>query len=175
MFKFIPGIITVQLLTGVLIFFGLQIEANDDQTMVIIGILTIMLILLTGLWFAAIARKQYQNSLEITQEEYSKEREKIMVNAERQKARVVSRSQKEILKEIKHTSAATSFKMGLIFAGALTFGIIILYSQFLTAGLLIFTTVGGGLAGYLFRGRQESMRKQKLIGTNRQTIGQKPS
>ncbi len=166
MLKFIPGIILVQTGTGVLIFFGLQIEAYNYQAMAITAILTILMIILAGFWFSSIARNQYQSSLETTREEHARERETIRVNAERQKSRVVSRSQKEVMKEVKRTNAAASFKIGVTFAGALTFGVIMLYTQFITAGLLVLTTVGGGLAGYLFKGRRDRMKKQKLIGMN---------
>ena len=47
-------------------------------------------------------------------------------------------------------------------AGVVGFGAILLFTQFVTVGLLVLTTGGGAIAGYLARARQEYLgRKDK--------------
>ena len=66
--------------------------------------------------------------------------------------------------------------MGATFAGAVAFGAIMLYSQFVTFGLLILTTAGGGLAGYLARGRQLALaRKRELASQQQIKLANKPT
>ncbi len=161
MVKFFLGILTVQLVTIALFFAVMQTGLANTQMILTIGLLEALFSVLATFWFSALARQRYHNELETLKEEHFKEREKIKVNAERQKSRILSKSQKEILKESRRTQAAANFKIGAAFAGALIFGGIMLYTQFVTFGLLVLTTAGGGLAGYLTRGRQIALARKK--------------
>jgi len=133
-----------------------------------IGLLEILFSVLAGFWFSSMARQRHRDELETLKEEHAREREKIRVNAERQKARIVSKSQKQILKEARRAHAAANFKVGAAFAGVLAFGAVMLYSQFVTFGLLIMTAAGGGLAGYLARGKLMTNTRQKALPGKRQ-------
>ena len=52
-----------------------------------------------------------------------------------------------------------------------------LYTQFVTFGLLILTTAGGGLAGYLARGKQAALARKKELAVQQrlQSAEGKPS
>lgn len=161
MAKFLSGVLLVQAVTIALLFAAMQAGLDNTQLVLTIGLLEVLFCVLAAFWFSAIARQRHQNALETLKEEHAREREKIKVHAERQKSRILSKSQREILKESRRTQAAANFKVGASFAGALLFGGIMLYSQFVTFGLLILTTAGGGLAGYLTRGRQINLARKK--------------
>ncbi len=162
MVKFFLGILTVQLVTIALFFAVMQAGLANTQLVLTIGLLEVLFCVLATFWFSALAGQRYQNKLETLKEEHFREREKIKVNAERQKSRILSKSQKKILKETRRTQAAANFKIGAAFAGTLILGGIMLYTQFVTFGLLVLTTAGGGLAGYLARGQQIArIRKKK--------------
>ena len=163
MLKFLPKIILVQLVTIALFFAGTQTGQENMQLLLTIGLLEILFSVLAAFWFAATARELHLQELDSLKEAHAREREKIKVNAERQKSKIVSASEKKILKETRRAHAKASFKVGAAFASALAVGGLMLYTQFVTFGLLILTTAGGGLAGYLTRGRQMQLARKKEL------------
>jgi hypothetical protein len=163
MLKFLSGIIVVQLVTIALFFAVTQAGLDNTQLMLAIGLLEILFSVLAAFWFSAIARHRHQDELEALKETHAREREKIRVNAERQKSRIISKSHQQMLKETRRAHAGANFKVGVAFAGALAIGAFMLYTQFVTFGLLIMTTAAGGLAGYLGRGKQIAMAEKKKL------------
>ncbi len=171
MLKFLIGILLVQAGTIALFFAVTRTGLENTQLMLTIGLLEVLFSVLAAFWFSSIARQRHREELETAKEEHAREREKIRVNAERQKAMIVSKSHKQLLKETRRAHAAANFKVGAAFAGALAFGGVMLYSQFVTFGLLILTTAGGGLAGYLARGKQIArIRHKELMGGEQKKI-----
>jgi len=168
MLKFLFGVILVQAGTTALYYSAVQTGLENSQLLLTIGLLELVFSILAAFWFSTLARQQYREELEAARDEHAREREKIRVNAERQKARIVNKSQKQLLKETRRAQAAANFKIGATFAAALAFGGIMLYSQFVTFGLLILSTAGGALAGYLARGRQLSRTGQKKLAAGGQ-------
>jgi Flp pilus assembly protein TadB len=168
MLKFFPSILLVQGVAIALFFAITRAGLDNTQLVLTIGLLEILFSILAAFWFSAMARQRHRDELESIKEEHALEREKIKVNAERQKSRILSRSQQQILKETRRANAGANFKAGAAFAGALAFGGIMLYSQFVTFGLLILTTAGGGLVGYLARGKQLARARKKNITTRPQ-------
>lgn len=169
MLKFLGGILVVQIVTIGLLFAVTRTGIEDTQLRLTIALLEILFCILAGFWFSSMARHRHRDELDSIKEQHAREREELRVHAERQKARVVNKSQKQLLKETRRAHAAANFKVTMSFAGALTFGAIMLYSQFVTFGLLILTSAGGGLAGYLARGKMmEKSRHAKLSIKRRQ-------
>ena len=52
-------------------------------------------------------------------------------------------------------------KAGASFIGVIAVGGVMLFTQFVTMGMLLMTTAGGALAGYAYRTRQEIGRREK--------------
>ena len=161
MLKFWPGIILLQLVTLALFYVMGEIKLDVTQLLLTVGLVEILLSVLAAFWFAAIARQCHQDALETVKEEHAREREKIRVNAERAKTRIVNKSHKEMLKETRRAHAGANMKVGAAFAGALALGGLMISTQFVTFGLLLLTTAGGGLAGYMARGRQMALLGDK--------------
>jgi hypothetical protein len=173
MLKFFGGVLVVQIVTIGLLFAVTRTGIEDTQLRLTIGLLEILFCVLAGFWFLSMARHRHRDELDSVKEQHAREREELRVHAERQKARVVNKSQKQLLKETKRAHAAANFKVTMSFAGALAFGAIMLYSQFVTFGLLILTSAGGGLAGYLARGKmlERSKRgKYERVGSQRRNV-----
>ena len=168
MLKFLVGVVLVQLVTIALFFAVTRTELDNTQFMLTIGLLEILFSVLAAFWFSSIARQRHRDELETVKDAHAREREKIRVNAERQKSRIVSKSHQQILKETRRAHAGANFKVGAAFAGALALGGIMLYSQFVTFGLLILTTAGGGLAGYLARGKRIALTRKKELAQQQQ-------
>jgi Flp pilus assembly protein TadB len=156
MLKYIPGILLLQAVTIALVLIA---PADlEDWGWLRLAIPVLIAGLLTAFWFGAIAAHQRKDEISRLKEDHAKERETIRVNAERAKTRLVKQSQKKTLQEVRRTSIRANMKIGLAFAGAAGVGGLLILTQFMSLGLLILTTAGGALGGYLLRIRQEKGR-----------------
>ncbi len=160
MLKYFTAILLIQVITVVLVLL-----APDDLQG--IGWLRLALPLLlicvvAAFWFNSMASHLRKDHLARADRRFAKEREKIRVNAERAKTRVVKQAQKDIAREAKTTHAKASFKVGAAFAGAIGAGALMLLLGSMTLGLSILTTAGGALGGYLYRARKEINSKDAL-------------
>ncbi|CAA6822539.1 MAG: Unknown protein, partial [uncultured Thiotrichaceae bacterium] len=95
-------------------------------------------------------------------EAHAKEREKIRVSAERAKHRITKEAQKQVEKEIRSTSAKANFKVGAVVAGAVGIGGLLVLTQFVALGVMVLTTAGGTMGGYLLRYKHEKERNRLL-------------
>jgi len=157
MLKFFFGIIIIQLATVTLVLL-----APDDLHG--IGWLRLLIPLLvvgffTAFWFASMAKHKSKDELSQVKAEHAREREKIQINAERAKTRMMKKTQQQIAREAKITHGKANFKVGAAFAGVMGLGALMLLTQFLTLGIVTLTTAGGALGGYLYRGRRESRNR----------------
>ncbi|MCI5144803.1 MAG: hypothetical protein D3923_04580 [Candidatus Electrothrix sp. AR3] len=158
--KFLFGIFFLQIIGGGLCYFFIKYDYNN-QLIGIAAFLDLLLLLWSAFWFASAAYAYNYDTVKALEKEHAKEREKIRVNAERQKVRLVNKNHKQILKETRRAHAVANFKTGAVLAGFLGLGGIMLYSQFMTVGLIVLTTGGGGLAGYLARVKQEKITQNR--------------
>ena len=153
MLKFIPGIILLQVITIALVLIA---PANlENWGWLRLAIPVLITGFLTAFWFGALAAQQRKDEIGRLKEDHANERETIRVNAERAKTRLVEQAQDRTLREVRRTSTRANTKIGLAFAGAAGVGGVLILTQFISLGLLILTTAGGVLGGYLLRIRQE--------------------
>lgn len=159
MLKFLPGILIVQFATAAMLYAASK--TAEPQLWLAIGLLALLTGVVTGFWFAAIARHDTTNAVARAQNDFSKEREQIKLSAERHKSKIIKESHKQLLQETRKTEARAGFKVGAAFVGVIAAGSLMLFTQMLTLGLLTLSTGGGALLGYLARGRQLNLLKQK--------------
>lgn len=169
MFKFLPGIIFIQLATAALLF-ALYKAQFSQELMIAIALLGLILSVLASFWFSAIASHRHKDLLTQTIEQYAREREDIRVKAEQQKAKIIKESHKQITKEASRAHAKANFKVGAAFAGVIVVGGLMMFTQFITIGLLVLSTTGGGLIGYFLRLRQDRQVRQKMVIVGDKTI-----
>lgn len=153
MLKYFAAILLLQIVTAVLVLL-----APDDlqgygwlrlaAPLLFVGVVS-------AFWFNSMAAHLRKDHLARADRRFAKEREKIRVNAERAKNRVVKQAQKDIAREAKTTHAKANFKVGAAFAGAIGAGALMLLTEFMALGLMTLTTAGGALGGYLYRARKE--------------------
>jgi Flp pilus assembly protein TadB len=158
MFKFIPGILILQIITVALVLIAPTDLAGWDWIRLAVPVLVAGL--LTAIWFGSIAAHRHQDEISRLKEKHAKERETIRVNAERAKTRLVKQAQQKTMQKTRRLNRQTNFKAGLVFAGAAGLGGVLIATQFMSLGLLLLTTAGGGLGGYLLRYRQEKNKRQ---------------
>jgi Flp pilus assembly protein TadB len=149
MLKFIPGILLLQAITIALVLIGPADPANWGWLRLAIPLLIAGF--LTAFWFGSIAARQRKDEISRLKENHAKERETIRVNAERARTRLVTRTQRKTLREVRRSSRQANIKIGLAFAGAAGLGGLLVLTQFMSLGLLTLAFVGGALGGYILR------------------------
>jgi len=159
-FKFLAGILLVQLATGMLVMVGLRSESRE--VWLLLALLGLTLGLLSAFWFASITHHARKEATAQVREGFSREREKIRLRAEREKSRLMEKNHQRLIKEKDRHQTRSNLKSGALFAGVLALGGILAFTQFFTFGLLLMTTAGGALGGYLLHSRQALLgRRQK--------------
>ena len=157
MFRFLSGIIILQAATVALVLLAPQDLSGLAWLRLIIPLLFIGVF--TAFWFSTIAKQKNKEELADLHQQHAREREKIQVNAERAKTRLIKKTQKEIAREAKITHGKANFKVGAALAGVMGLGALMLLTQFLTLGIFTLTTAGGVSGGYLYRGRKEQQNR----------------
>jgi Flp pilus assembly protein TadB len=158
MLKFIPGILILQVITIALVLIAPADLANWGWLRLAIPVLIAGF--LTSFWFGSIATHQRKDEISRLKEQHAKQRETIRVNAERAKTRFVKQSQRKTLQETRRSARRANIKIGLAFAGVAGVGGVLIMTQFMSLGLLMLTTAGGALGGYMLRVRQEKSKQQ---------------
>lgn len=96
-------------------------------------------------------------------DDFANERDKLRVNAQRAKERVIKTAQKDIAKETAKAHAKANFKVGAAFAGLFGVGALFIFAQMLTAGLLAISASIGAMGGYYWRGKRVENNRLKEI------------
>jgi len=150
--KFFLGILLVQTITVILL--GLSPKVQDISSFLRLVMPLFFISLMVAFWFSSLAEHFKKDALSKLESDFAKERESILVKAERSKRRVEKQAQKEIANEAKVTHAKANFKVGAAFAGVLGVGALFVFAQMVTAGLLVMTATGGAIGGYYWRGKR---------------------
>ena len=159
MLKYLLGILIIQAATVAMTLTA--IKSDDQELWLAVLLLAVLIGLVTAFWFASIASHAKKDALTQAKDEFSKEREKLRVNSERQKTRILRKSHEDIRKETNRAHAKSSFKLGAGFIGIVAAGALLIFSQLLTLGFLTLAVGGGALGGYLMRVRQEVISRPK--------------
>jgi hypothetical protein len=167
--KFVIGILLLQGVTVLLVVTAYKTDL--DQTWPLFVALGGAIGMVVALWFSSIADSARHQTLAKAKEVFSREREKIRVRAEQDKAREVKSSQKAAARSQRIAGLAISPKTGIAIGGVVGLGVAMLMAQFITLGLLTLTTAGGLVLGYGARVRQERYGGNLLGGGNGNSAG----
>ena len=158
MLKFIPIILILQVITIALVMIAPPDLENWGWLRLMIPVLIAGF--LTAFWFGSIAARQRKDQISRLKEYHAKEREAIRVNAERSKIKLVKQAHRRTLQEVQRSSKRANIKIILAFSGVAGLAGLLIWTQFVSLGLLMLSTVGGALGGYLLRIRQEKGKLQ---------------
>ncbi|MGR8980658.1 MAG: hypothetical protein ACU84H_11305 [Gammaproteobacteria bacterium] len=191
MLKFLFGIIVIQLVTAVTVMAALN-WLQDPQFIAVVVLFSLIMAVLAAFWFVYIGRDLHKNDLQRMQERHAFERERILLNAEKEKAGITAeraklqeqhaRERERILlaaerekadialrgyrnqeKEIRKAHARANFKAGVICTLMAAAGGALIFSQLITVGMMVLIATGSGLAGYLARARHERLSRDKRL------------
>ena len=161
-FKFLLGIIFVQLITALLIYIS-PINLDDEMSLLRLIVPLFSVSVVVAFWFSSLSSNLRKDSEHKIKDGFAKEREDLKVKAERAKTRIVKQAQKDIAKEATITHAKANFKVGAAFAGVMGVGALFVFAQMITAGLLTMTAAGGAIGGYYWRGKRIEGQKLKEL------------
>lgn len=159
MLKYLLGILIIQAATVAMTLAA--VKSDDQELLLAVLLLAFFISLVTAFWFTSLAKLAKKDALAAAKDAFTKEREKLRINAERQKTRLIRQSHEEIRKQTNRAHASSSFKLGAGFIGIIAAGSLMIFSQLLTLGLLTLAVGGGALGGYLLRVRQEVISRNK--------------
>jgi mannitol-specific phosphotransferase system IIBC component len=153
--RFFVGTLLVQGVTVILVVAAMR--THLEETWIIFVLLGLTTGFLAALLFASIASHTQKDALSKLKEHFSEQREKIRLQAEKEKTKVIEKSHRQIIKQTSRARTKADFKTRAAFVGLAGFGALMLFTQFATMGLLALSTAGGALAGYVFRARRDSL------------------
>ncbi|MGB1310231.1 MAG: hypothetical protein ACPG47_03425 [Leucothrix sp.] len=191
MLRYLPGLLLLQLATfGI----GLIIGRPEEIKIWFIALFAMgVLGVFAAFWFVSLARSEtkdavnkvrlelqedanqakmaLQEEVNKTKLDFAKERENLHVRAEKAKTKLVEKTQKQIASEYKKTHGKANLKVGAAFAVTVGAGILMLFIELLTFGLMTLTTAGGALGGYLVRARKAHQElKSRLPNNNNDSV-----
>lgn len=166
--RFLPGLILVQLVAVALYAVRHRVADDGDLLQAVgLGVLlpAAVVTLVTALWFANLARQLAERRHAELIERHAREREELKVSAVLERERVkgdAARERDEALENVRRqarrderrANRAASLKVGGAWMAATAIGVLFLFTELLTLGLLTITSAGGALGGYLLRWRQ---------------------
>jgi hypothetical protein len=146
-FKFLIGILLLQVATALLTYTALMTDLH--QTGWLFGALAATLGVLVALWFDSVIGSVKEQAVARQHKRHAREREKLRLQAEKDKAKLV--------RQRKRTSGGATLKTGLAVGGTVGVGVALMFAQLMTLGLLTISAAGGAALGYGVRSRQEKM------------------
>ena len=155
--KVVIGVLLLQVVTVLLVIAALR--SNLNETVPLFVLVGGLVGFLSALWFSSIYSDGSKLAVSQAREGFSKEREKLRVKAEKEKARLMVSGEKRAAKDARGSGGGGVRGIGLkgntAVVGAVGIGAVLLFSQFVTLGLAALAAVGGSMVGYKVRSFQE--------------------
>jgi len=159
--KYFLGVSLVQGLSVLLVFAWLHTGSSTDAALTFAA-LGLISGLFAALWLSSMAHGDSKEALLRAEATLAKEREKHRRVTERERHKATETARKTLQREFNRGKTRTNLKMGGAVAGMAGLGTLLLLTQFMSLGILLMSSSGGALAGYLLRMRHEARRKQAL-------------
>lgn len=153
--KFLPAVLALQVATVALIYAvtGMAPDAAHGLPLAVAGGIVG---LFAAFWFAAIADHVRKDAVAKLQLSFARERENLVVTAEVDKRAALEQTHQRISRETARANGRANLRLGFGLTGLLAVGGLLVAVEFMTLGLLLMTTAGGALGGYIVRARQEA-------------------
>jgi Flp pilus assembly protein TadB len=161
--RFLIGILLLQGVTVLLVHTALK--TDWALTWPLFALLGGAIGFLVALWFNTIVYADRHRAVSKLSERFSREREKIRVKAEQQRAKDGRSNERLAAKARNRASAGMSLKTGVVVGGTVGLGVAMMVAQFMTLGLITLTAAGGAALGYTVRVRQEKLINARRLAT----------
>jgi len=150
--KFLVGVFLLQGTTALLVISARDADLYKSGWLVVA--LGILIGVIAALWFSAITSHANAHSFVRASEKFNRQRDYLRRKAEKEKVKEIKDGHRQLLRESKRVQQRSSLKLGSAMAGIAGLGVLLLFTQFMTLGLLAVSAAGGALLGYGIRARQ---------------------
>jgi hypothetical protein len=164
--KFLVGIFLLQGATALLLVTAQ--DASLARNGWLLGLLGLLIGVIAAFWFTSITSHASQHSLIRASEKYQRQRDRILRRAEKEKTQEIRNSHQQILRETRRVQTRSTLKLGTALTGVAGLGVLLMFTQFMTLGLLAVSATGGALLGYTVRARQYPSLGRKAGSTDGQ-------
>ena len=162
--KFLLGVFLLQGAT-VLLMMTVQ-DADLHRSGWLLVSLGALIGVIAALWFSAIASHASQHSYARASEKFNRQRDRIRRQADKEKTREIRDGHQQVMRETRRQRHRSTLKYGgVALAGIAGLGVLLLFTQFITLGLLAVSATGGALLGYGVRARQYPAIGQQIDAT----------
>jgi len=152
MLRFFTGLVIAQLITAAVI--TLYPGSSVETGLILVFSVTLMAFVMS-LWFGTVSRQLGDQRITALKQSFASEREKMNLSAQREQKKLVKKTNRQMQAHERRTKTRANFKVGTAIALAGGFGLLMMFMQLTTLGLLTMTSVGGVVGGYLARVRKE--------------------
>jgi len=150
--KFLVGVFLLQGTTALLVISARDAGLYRSGWLVVA--LGMLIGIIAALWFSAITSHANAHSFVRASEKFNRQRDYLRRKAEKEKVREIKDGHRQLLRESKRVQHRSTVKLGSAMAGIAGLGVLLLFTQFMTLGLLAVSATGGALLGYGIRARQ---------------------
>jgi len=150
--KFLVGVLLLQGATALLVMTVQDADLHRSGWLVVA--LGILIGVIAALWFSAISSHASQHSFVRASEKFNRQRDYLRRQAEKEKTKEIKDGHRQVLRETRRVRNRSTVKLGVAMAGIAGLGVLLLFTQFMTLGLLAVSATGGALLGYGVRARQ---------------------
>jgi hypothetical protein len=158
--KLFLGLVLIQVVTALLLYAWWRTGSTDAA--LTFGALAVASALFAALWLASLARSHSAEAVLRAEGHLARERERHKRLTAEERARAVERVRRQVERETQRVRSRSNVRLYGAFAGVAGLGTLLLLTQFLSLGVLLISSSGGAVAGYLLRARQESRRQSQL-------------
>jgi hypothetical protein len=155
--KYFLGLVLIQGVTALLLYAWWRTGSTDAA--VTFAALGLASALFAALWLASLARGHSHEALIRAEGHLARERERHKRLAAEERAKAVENTHRQVQRESQRVQNRSNVKLYTAFAGVAGLGTLLLLTQFLSLGVLLISSSGGAVAGYLLRIRQETRRR----------------
>ena len=150
--KFLVGVFLLQGATALLVL-SLQDTGLRGSGWLLVA-LGALIGVIAALWFSTITSHASQHTFVRASEKFNRQRDYLRRQAEKEKTKEIRDGHRRILRETRRVQNRSTLKLGVAIAGIAGLGVLLLFTQFMTLGLLAVSATGGALLGYTVRARQ---------------------
>lgn len=172
MLRYLPGIFLIQLISIVLVSLQtIQLSALDLRTMLQLLVPLTVVGVTSALWFDHIGRARAQRHVEKLKAHHAKDRENLQKQTEKEKDRVRAEAQKAIRRETRRVNTRANLKAFVSLGIAGGAGLLLLFTELFTLGMMTLMTASGAMGGYLWRASKENPTRLSATRHDQQSDG----
>ena len=150
--KYLVGAFLLQGATLLLVIATLDAGLQKSGWLVVA--LGILIGVIAALWFSAISSHASQHAFSRASEKFNRQRDRIRRQVDKEKTQEIKDGHRQVLRETRRLQTRSTLKLGVAMTGIAGLGVLLLFTQFMTLGLLAVSATGGALLGYGVRARQ---------------------